>query len=747
MKSTQPDRDGRLLPTVTRIALAVAATVALAFPAGHFFVARADLAARLQTMAEVKADGVTQFIARAPQVWKFQEARLREWLTRDETSMSDRILIRGPRGEGLLEVGPQPFAPTLARSQPLYESGRRVGTIVVEASLRPLIAGTALAAFVGVLLGCVVFFSLKGLPLRALRRATDALVQQKERAEITLRSIGDAVITLDAEERIEFLNPAAERLTGWPLAQARGRPLAEVIRLVDEAHGTALESPLSRASARNFPVLVQRDVALETRDGRTISIEASAAPIRYQGKSVGGVLVIRDVSLARDLTQRLTWQATHDPLTGLVNRLELERRIDAALASARSSAKHHVVCYMDLDQFKIVNDTCGHVAGDELLRQLATLLHSKVRETDSLARLGGDEFCLLLEGCPLDRAQLIAADLLSTVRDYRFQWEDKVFNIGVSIGLAGVDADCASSAEILGAADTACYLAKEQGRNRIAVFHGAAGEVADRRKEMGWVARIERAMRDDRLALYYQSYLTLDQNQAGVNHIEVLLRMVDEEGAIVSPGSFLPAAERYNLMPAIDRWVVKTVFEHFAAIELRLGTPRIMCAINLSGTSLTSEDLLDYIRDRARVHGVRPQSVCFELTETAAINNLRKAAQFMREASALGFRFALDDFGTGTSSFGYLKNLPVDYLKIDGGFVKDILRDPIDKAMTETINRIGHIMGLKTVAEFAESEDIVCALKTIGVDFVQGYAVSMPEPLLERRAPDALAVPRAANAA
>jgi diguanylate cyclase (GGDEF)-like protein/PAS domain S-box-containing protein len=734
MKSPLPGRDARLLSTVTRIALAVSATVALAFPAGYFFVARADLAARLQTMADMKAEGVTQFITRAPQVWIFQEARLREWLARDEMGMSDRIVIVGPRGEPLLAVGRPPYAPALARSQALYESGQTVGSIVVEASLRPLIGGSGLAGFFGVLLGCAVFLSLKELPLRALRRATDALVEQKERAEITVRSIGDAVITLDAGECIEYLNPAAERLIGWPLAQARGRPLDDVVRLVNEDGDTPIESPLRRANARNFPVLIERDVALVTRDGRTISIEVSAAPIRYDGQTVGGVLVIRDVSLARDLTQRLTWQATHDPLTGLANRLELERRIDAALASARGSARHHVVCYMDLDQFKIVNDTSGHVAGDELLRQLAMLLQSKVRETDSLARLGGDEFCLLLEGCPLERAQLIAADLLSTVRDYRFRWEDKVFNIGVSIGLAPVDTECASSAEILGAADTACYLAKEQGRNRIAVFQGAVGEVADRRKEMGWVARIDRAMREDRLELHYQSYLTVDQNFAGVNHIEVLLRMLDEEGALVSPGSFLPAAERYNLMPAIDRWVVKAVFERFAEIEARHGTPRIMCAINLSGTSLNSEGFIDYIRDQARAHSVPPDSVCFELTETAAINNLRKAVQFMKDARALGFRFALDDFGTGTSSFGYLKNLPVDYLKIDGGFVKDILRDPIDKAMTETINRIGHIMGLKTVAEFAESEGIVCALKKIGVDFVQGYAVSIPAPLFGPRA-------------
>jgi diguanylate cyclase (GGDEF)-like protein/PAS domain S-box-containing protein len=719
--------DDQLILIVTRVAAAVALLVALIFPLGYFIVGYSDLAATLKTRAEMRADEITQLITKSPQSWMFQEHLLKEALTRHAMDSEDRAAITGPKGELLLTLGDPPSPPALMRSHQLYESGQGVGHIRIVQSLRPIIAKTALAALLGLLLGGAVFFALKVLPLRALRRVTDALMREKERAEITLRSIGDAVVTVDAGESIEFLNPAAERLTGWPLTKAKGRPLAEVVRLVNENDGTFVESPLRRASVHNFPKLIERDVALLTPYGQTVSLEVSAAPIRHDdGKSAGGVLVIRDVSLARDFTQRLTWQATHDALTGLVNRLELENRIDSALASARNSAKHHVVCYMDLDQFKIVNDTCGHVAGDELLKQLAMVLLSKIRETDTLARLGGDEFGLLLEGCPLDRAQLIASDLLSTVRDYRFHWEDKMFNVGVSIGLVPVNADSTTRAEILSAADTACYLAKEQGRNRVAVFQGPAGEVADRHKEMGWVARIHQAMRENRLDLYYQNFLTVDQNFAGVNHIEVLLRMKDEEGKIVSPGSFLPAAERYNLMPTIDRWVVKTVFERFAAIEARLGDPRIMCAINLSGTSLNSEGFLDYIR---------PGSVCFELTETSAINNLRKAADFMKEGKAMGFHFALDDFGTGTSSFGYLKNLPVDYLKIDGGFVKDIMHDPIDKAMTETINRIGHIMGLKTVAEFAESEAIVGELRTIGVDFIQGYAVSKPAPLFGADAP------------
>ena len=445
----------------------------------------------------------------------------------------------------------------------------------------------------------------------------------------------------------------------------------------------------------------------------------------------------------RVLTDQRSWEAAHDVLTGLVNRREFESLVEVSVASAQNAGKHHVVAYMDLDQFKVVNDTCGHAAGDDLLKELSALLQSHIRESDTLARLGGDEFGLLLEGCSLERAQLIAADLLAAVGDFRFNWDGKVFTVGVSIGLATVTADSTSSAEILSMADTACYWAKEQGRNRVSVYRTGDSDMAVRRREMGWIARINSALAEDRFTLYHQTYLPLNTAAGACKHLEVLIRMIDEEGNLVQPGSFLPAAERYNLMPAIDRWVVGTVFSRYHDLVADRGGEPVTVAINLSGTSLNAEGFLDFVRQQALEHALPAQSICFEITETSAINNLRKATEFIRECKAMGFLFALDDFGTGTSSFGYLKNLPVDYLKIDGGFVKNMERDAIDKAMTETINRIGHIMGIKTVAEYAENDAIIQELRTMGVDYAQGYGVCKPTPLFERSA-EAVTLPRAA---
>jgi diguanylate cyclase (GGDEF)-like protein len=435
--------------------------------------------------------------------------------------------------------------------------------------------------------------------------------------------------------------------------------------------------------------------------------------------------------LQEEVGQR-SWEATHDVLTGLVNRREFESLVEGSVASARDAGKHHVVCYMDLDQFKVVNDTCGHAAGDDLLKEVAGLLQSRVRESDTLARLGGDEFGLLLEGCSLERAQFIAADLLAAIGDVRFNRDAKLFTIGVSIGLATVTGDSNSSAETLSMADTACYWAKEQGRNRVCVYRTGDTDMATRRREMGWIARINSALAEDRFTLYHQSYLPLNEAAGACKHIEVLLRMIDEEGNLVQPGSFLPAAERYNLMPAVDRWVVRAVFSRYHALVAQRGGEPLTCAINLSGTSLNAEGFFDFVRQQALEHALPPQSICFEITETAAINNLRTAAEFIKECKSMGFLFALDDFGTGTSSFGYLKNLPVDYLKIDGGFVKNLERDAVDKAMTETINRIGHIMGIKTVAEYAENAAIIQELRGMGVDYAQGYGVCKPTPLFER---------------
>ncbi len=714
-----------LASIVGGVALTIALIVAVVLPLGYATLGYRNLVEHIDTEVGVKAEIITNtIIAVNPELWQFQVARLEELLARQPRLLPDEAAsVRDVKGNVLAKVGSSPDPPMLRRSHAVHDSGRVVGRVEVEHSLRQLIYGSAIVALLGLVLGATVFITLRVLPLRALRRVTEALFAEKERAEVTLHSIGDAVITTDAQELVEYLNPAAEDLTGWPLAEAKGRPLAEILRLVDESTKQPAESPLRRALAEARVVSFESNTALLRRDETVVAIEDSAAPIRDDsGKVIGGVLVFHDVSAARSLSQRLSWQAVHDALTSLVNRRGFENRVDEALVSARNSGKHHVICFMDLDQFKVVNDTCGHAAGDELLKQIAALLLSKVRESDTLARLGGDEFGLLLDGCPLDRAQLIAADLLAAVRDYRFIWQSSVFGVGVSMGLVMITRDSFSRAEVLSAADTACYWAKEQGRNRVCVYRVGDADMADRRREMGWVARINRAMEEKRFTLYYQTYLGLNTASGSRNHIEILMRMLDEEGKLILPGSFLPAAERYNLMPMLDRWVVDTVFTQYHTLVARLGGEPLTCAINLSGVSLNSEGFFDFIREQAREHGLPRHSICFEITETAAINNLRKVAEFMKEIQAIGFLFALDDFGSGTSSFGYLK--------IDGGFVKDLQRDPLDKAMTETINRIGHIMGVKTVAEFAENDGIIQELRSMGVDYAQGYGVSRPVPLI-----------------
>lgn len=716
----------RLVSIVTGI---VTVVVALALPVAYFGIGYSSLASEVETKAQIKAEIINQLIGANPDIWRFEEHRMRELLTRYPAELQDEWgQILDEHGT-VLAASEHPVAsPALARSAGLFDYGTLVGRVEVHHSLRALLARTAIAGLVGVLLAGAVFGVLRALPTRA-RRIIDALFDEKERVAVTLHSIGDAVITTDSGECIDYLNPVAESLTGWTLAEARGRPLAEVLRLIDEATLEPAENPLRQALREDRVLSFDGQAALVRRDESSIAIEQRAAPIHDRdGAVIGGVTVFHDVSAARSMARRITWAATHDALTGLMNRREFESHVEAALDSARNLAKHHVFCYMDLDQFKIVNDTCGHAAGDELLKQAAALLQSKVRKSDTLARLGGDEFGVLLDGCPLDRAQLIAADLLAAVKDFRFKWDDKVFIVGVSIGLVAITSASSGRAEIFSSADAACYAAKEQGRGRVCVFQSADVDMAQRHREMNWVGRLTRALEENRLTLYYQSYLPLAHGGAGGKHIEVLLRLIDEDGNLVLPGSFLPAAERYNLMPAIDRWVIKTAFSRYHDLALKLGEP-LTCAINLSGTSLNAEGLLDFIREQARVHELPHGAVCFEITETAAINNLRRAAQFMKDIKELGFRFALDDFGTGTSSFGYLRNLPVDYLKIDGSFVEDIAHDPLDKAMTETINRIGHIMGMKTVGEFAATEAVIGELRSMGVDFAQGYGVEMPQPL------------------
>jgi diguanylate cyclase (GGDEF)-like protein/PAS domain S-box-containing protein len=554
----------------------------------------------------------------------------------------------------------------------------------------------------------------------------DALFREKESAQITLQSIGDGVITTDAKCNVEYVNPVAEELTGWKVDDASGRPIDEIFRGFHEETCEPLENPLAVAIRRDRAIKSVRPTLLIRRDGNELYIESTASPIRDGKASVsGGVLVFHDVSESRDLNRRLSYHASHDILTGLVNRAEFENRVERALKSAKARETSYALLYLDLDQFKIVNDSCGHSAGDALLGQLGTLLKSKIRWRDTLARLGGDEFGVLLESCSLDEAMNTAETLRMAIGEYKFVWEERTFRLGVSIGVVPITADNEDVAALLTAADSACAAAKEAGRNRIHSFQENDIDLMRRRREMQWAARINNALEENRFELFRQTILPLQAEEEGA-HYEILLRMRDENGGIISPGLFIEAAERYGITPSIDRWVIRSAFRWLVS-EADERERLTLCSINLSGQSLGDEKFLPFVVDQFQMSGIDATKICFEITETAAIASYSQANRFINALKELGCMFALDDFGTGLSSFGYLKHFPVDFLKIDGSFVKEILHDPIDREMVRSINEIGHLTGKRTIAEFAENEEIITMLKGMGIDYAQGYGVSEPK--------------------
>ncbi len=566
------------------------------------------------------------------------------------------------------------------------------------------------------------------LDITERRLYEEALFREKERAQITLQSIGDGVITSDAHGRVEYLNPVAEELTGWRLEDGLGKSIDEIFRSFHEETCEPLENPMTVAIRRARSIKSVRPMLLIRRDGNELYAESTASPIRDgTGAVTGGVLVFHDVSESRELNRRLSYHASHDVLTGLVNRREFETRVERALKSARARETSYALCYIDLDQFKIVNDTCGHSAGDALLGQVGALLKSNVRWRDTLARLGGDEFGVLLESCSLEEALRSAEGLREAIRNFRYTFEDRTFRLGASIGVVPISAENEDVPAILSAADSACAAAKEAGRNRVHCFEENDIDLMRRRREMQWAARINNALEESRFELFRMTILPLQGVEHG-EHYELLLRMRDETGKIVAPDQFIAAAERYGITPSIDRWVIDSAFRWLvseADERERLG----MCSINLSGQSLCDEKFLPFVIEQFHRSGLEGSKICFEITETAAIANFSQASRFIQALREIGCKFALDDFGTGLSSFGYLKHFPVDFLKIDGSFVKGLLHDPIDREMVRSINEIGHLTGKQTIAEWAENEEIVAVLRGLGVDYAQGYGVSQPQRL------------------
>ncbi|QIB64686.1 ammonium transporter [Kineobactrum salinum] len=558
------------------------------------------------------------------------------------------------------------------------------------------------------------------------RRMEDQLQRHSELAQVTLEAITEAVITCDAQLNTVYLNPVARQLTGWSSGSAFGQPLERVIRLKNAEGDNVSVAMLCRDSK---PAGEYQQLSLLSRNRQPALVQLNCAPLRdAAGGSRGWVVAMQDITRNSELQAKLTFQAAHDALTGLINRREFERRLEQLVLAARTDGGEHLICYLDLDQFKIVNDTCGHRAGDILLRRLAQELKALLRQNDTFARLGGDEFGILLANCPVERGRGIAEQLRSAVREFRFSWEGQVFSVGVSIGLVPFGKDCASLDELLSVADSACYAAKDAGRNRVHLYVTDDAELNQRKGQMQWAAQIQAAIDGDRLRLYYQSIEALEPAPGQSPHIEIFVRLLDERNQLVLPGAFVPAAERYDLMPQIDQWVIRNTLG-WLGDRLHSQNSPIHCAINLSGVSIGSEECLELIKSAIERHRIPAHYLCFEITETAAMNDPEAAQTFIAELRRLGCRFALDDFGSGLSSFGYLKKLEVDYVKIDGIFIRDMAGCEIDQAMVASINNIAHIMGLHTIAECVEDHKTLGLLRQIGIDYVQGYLLSEPAPL------------------
>ncbi|MHB1529718.1 MAG: EAL domain-containing protein [Acidiferrobacteraceae bacterium] len=553
--------------------------------------------------------------------------------------------------------------------------------------------------------------------------AARALAREKELAEITLQSIADAVIITDVSGRITSINAVAEQLTGYQQRDALGAPLFQVFRTIDESTRMPAPDLVSRALGGGEVIELTR-VILVAKHGAEYVVEHSAAPIRNLEKQIfGAVLVFHDVTDRHRLTDALIHQARHDYLTGLPNRQTLEDALDRACRSISGDVRH-ILIYLDLDQLKVINDSCGHAAGDELLRQLSRILGMHVRATDVVARLGGDEFAVLLHRCDLTRGQMVADNLLHAIRSHRFIWQEKIFVLSASLGLVVLDSSMADAASVMSAADSACYLAKEQGRNRVCIYTPSDQAVSRYREGMNWVNEVTEALEHNRLRLYRQKIVST--HDGTTVEYEVLMRLVRENGEIIKPSVFIPSVERYGIMPNLDRWVIRTLLRHLDSTAVLVDCQN-QYAVNISGTSLNDDFFLDFVLEHlktAHVHRIR-----FEITETAAITNFPRAQHFIAQLRGKGCRFSLDDFGSGLSSFTYLRNLAIDSIKIDGSFIKDLVTDPIAHAIVRSINQVAHDMGLMTVAEFVDDEKALAVLQMIGVDHVQGFAIHMPEPI------------------
>jgi diguanylate cyclase (GGDEF)-like protein/PAS domain S-box-containing protein len=554
-----------------------------------------------------------------------------------------------------------------------------------------------------------------------------SLSRSKRQAQYTLESVSEGIITTDNDGNIDYMNVAAETLTGTNRDDAAGHKVGELFSLVDDADRRSLGDPVERCLAMRRRVNMGRRAMLVSADGEhEHSVEITASPVRGPANSISGtVVVIHDVSELRGLTRKMSYQATHDPLTGLVNRREFERRLDEAMDSAHADEAVHMLLYMDLDRFKAVNDTCGHLAGDNMLREVAALIKNAVRDSDFVGRLGGDEFGALLIGCPIEKARQLASDICGAVADYRFVWKDKIFNIGVSIGLVEISHVSGTLQDVMSAADSACYMAKQHGRGQVHVYSARDEAVARERGDIQWLRQLQTALHEDGFELAVQPIIAMAGKAESGPAVEVLIRLVDDGGQSTDSAEFLLPAERYQMMPQIDRWVLDASLGAIASGEIKLSAHR-SCAINLSSQTLGDEAFLGFVVETLDRSGVSPSAICFEVTEAAILANVQHAQRFIEVLHGIGCEFALDDFGSGLGSFSSLKHLPIDYLKIDGTYTHNLQSDLVNQEMVAAMIKLARTMHFRVVAEQVERQEDFDWLREVGVDFVQGNFIEAP---------------------
>jgi diguanylate cyclase (GGDEF)-like protein/PAS domain S-box-containing protein len=570
----------------------------------------------------------------------------------------------------------------------------------------------------------ILAFSVAFYVIRRTVENQKELYFEKEKALITLKSIGDAVITTDQEGIVEYLNPVAEKITGLITHNVSGSPITQIFKAYDEANQRWLADCIVRFLSKGSYNMPSNDIVLFNNDEEKLDIALTIAPIQGSDDEIlGTITTFQDITKEKTMAKHIEHQARHDVLTGLLNRREFENKVEQAL-TLYSDGKAHALCIMDLDRFKIINDTLGHAAGDELLKQITQRIKTVLRQTDLFARIGGDEFALFLSYVNPEDAEKIAQKILSIIREHQFIWGNKSFKVGASIGLVDAPPQVSNYENLYHAADTACYMAKHGGRDRVHSITFNDENVTEKREQTQWVSRINDALENNNFILYAQDINPIGNSPDLIPHKEVLIRMLDDNNEIIPPMAFIPPAERYDLMPLIDEWVIHNVIK-----KVTEDNSNTVYAINLSGQSMGDSLFTQKITDAIQKSNINHSRLCFEITETAAIASLENATEFLANLQSLGCHTALDDFGSGLSSFAYLKNLPINYLKIDGVFIKQIVEDPTSRVMVEAIHSIGRTMDLKTIAEFVETEDIKNLLQEMGIDYAQGYFYGAPTPL------------------